>query len=77
MQTIPIKQAAHHLAEIIEKLPAGEEVILTRHEEPVAILRSMPQAPNGQRQLGTLKGSVLSVSSDFDEIPEGFEDYLP
>lgn len=76
MQTIPIEQAERHLAEIVENLPAGEEVILTRHEEPVAILRTVPQASDRPRQLGTLKGSVLSMAPDFDDIPEGFEDYL-
>lgn len=29
-----------------------------------------------ERQLGTLKGSVLYMAPDFDAIPEGFEEYV-
>jgi antitoxin (DNA-binding transcriptional repressor) of toxin-antitoxin stability system len=77
MQTIPLEQAEGHLAEIIEKLPPGEEVVLTRGDNPVATIRATLPAPREPPQFGTLKGSILYIAPDFDEIPEGFEDYLP
>jgi antitoxin (DNA-binding transcriptional repressor) of toxin-antitoxin stability system len=77
MQTIPLEQAEGHLTEIIEKLPPGEEVVLTRDDRPVATLRATPQTPREPPRFGTLKGTILYIAPDFDDIPEGFEDYLP
>lgn len=78
MQTIPLEQAEGRLAEIIEKLPPGEEVVLTRDDKPVATIRATPTPPEPTpRKFGTLKGTILYIAPDFDAIPEGFEDYLP
>jgi antitoxin (DNA-binding transcriptional repressor) of toxin-antitoxin stability system len=77
MRTVTIQEAQDHLAKIIEELPSGEEVVITRDSLPVAILRaSNSSAPRKQRKLGTLQGSVLYMAPDFDAIPEGFEEYV-
>jgi len=77
MQIFTLQEAQSHLAEIIEKIPAGEEVVITRDDKPVAAIRAMPPpSPRKERQLGTLKGSVLYLAPDFDAIPEGFEEYV-
>jgi antitoxin (DNA-binding transcriptional repressor) of toxin-antitoxin stability system len=77
MQTVTLEEAQSHLAEIIEKLPPGEEVVLTRNGKPVATIRAAP-APGEptERKFGTLKGTILYMAPDFDAIPEGFEEYL-
>ena len=77
MQTIAIEQAEGHLAEIIEELPPGEEIVLTRQGKPVATLRATLPKPRVAPKFGMLKGTVLYIAPDFDDIPEGFEDYLP
>ena len=80
MQTITLENAQSHLAEIIEKLSPGEEIVLTRDEKPVATIKAAPSSEppvRKPRQLGTLRGSVLYIAPDFDDIPEGFEEYLP
>jgi antitoxin (DNA-binding transcriptional repressor) of toxin-antitoxin stability system len=77
VQAIPIQQADGHLAEIIDKLPRGEEIVLTRDDKPVATLRSTSESPRKAPQFGTLKGTILYIAPDFDDIPEGFEEYLP
>ena len=77
MQTITVEEAQSHLAEIIEKLPPGEEVILTRDDKPVATIRATPPLEPTPRMFGTLKGTILYIAPDFDAIPKGFEDYLP
>ncbi len=74
---MPLEQAEGHLAEIIDKLPPGEELVLTRDNKPVATIRAAPPAPREAPRIGTLKGTILYIAQDFDEIPEGFEDYLP
>jgi antitoxin (DNA-binding transcriptional repressor) of toxin-antitoxin stability system len=77
MQSITLQQAQSHLTEIIEKLSPGEEVIITRDDRPVATIRATPPlAPRKQRQLGTLRGSVIYMAPDFDAIPDGFEEYV-
>jgi antitoxin (DNA-binding transcriptional repressor) of toxin-antitoxin stability system len=76
MQSIALDEAQNHLGEIIEKLTPGEEVVLTRDDKPVATLRSALPASREPPRFGTLKGSILFISPDFDAIPEGFEDYL-
>jgi antitoxin (DNA-binding transcriptional repressor) of toxin-antitoxin stability system len=77
MQSVTVEEAQRHLAEILEKLPPGAELVITRDDKPVATLRAAPPAtPQRHRQLGTLRGSVLNMAPDFDAIPEGFEEYL-
>ena len=77
MNAIAVEQAEGHLAEIIEKLSPGEEIVLTRADKPVATIRATPPQPKKQPRFGTLRGSILHIAPDFDAIPEGFEDYLP
>jgi antitoxin (DNA-binding transcriptional repressor) of toxin-antitoxin stability system len=75
MQSIPMEEAQTYLAQIIDKLRPGEEVVITRDNKPVATTRATTRRE--PPRFGTLKGSILSIAPDFDAIPEGFEDYLP
>jgi antitoxin (DNA-binding transcriptional repressor) of toxin-antitoxin stability system len=77
MNAIPVEQAEGRLSEILAKLPAGGEILLTQDDKPVATIRAVPGAPQKLRRFGTLKGSILSIAPDFDAVPEGFEEYLP
>lgn len=77
MQTIDVHEAERHLAELIQNLPPGDEIVLTRNDKPVATLRATPETPRLVPQLGTMKGTVVYIAPDFDDIPEGFEEYLP
>jgi antitoxin (DNA-binding transcriptional repressor) of toxin-antitoxin stability system len=77
MQLVPLEEAQSHLADIIEKLPPGGEIVITRNDKPVATIRAITHpTPRKQRQLGSLRGSVLYMAPDFDAIPEGFEEYV-
>jgi antitoxin (DNA-binding transcriptional repressor) of toxin-antitoxin stability system len=80
MTTVTIEEAQSHLAEIINELAPGDEVVLTRENKPVATIRAAPAtalSPREPPKLGTLKGTILNIAPDFDDIPEGFEDCLP
>jgi antitoxin (DNA-binding transcriptional repressor) of toxin-antitoxin stability system len=77
VQPIPIELAQSHLSEIIEKLSPNEEVVLTRGNKPVATLKASPPTSREPPRLGTLKGTILHIAPDFDDVPEGFEEYLP
>lgn len=77
MPTMPLEQAPGVLAEIVDRLSPGEEVVLTRGGNPVATIRATSRVGEGVRRFGTLRGSVVAVAPDSDAVPDGFEDYLP
>ena len=77
MQTMPLEQAEGRLAELIEELSPGEEIVFTHDGKPVAILKAPPSISRDPPRLGTLKGTIQYIAPDFDDIPEGFEEYLP
>ena len=72
MSTVTIQEAQAHLAEWIDKLAPGEELVITRDDQPVAKLVGEPRGPRPKRKLGFLKGSVLYMADDFDATPEEF-----
>ena len=45
MQTMPLDQAEGHLAEIVERLAPGEEIVFTRDDKPVATIRATSATP--------------------------------
>jgi antitoxin (DNA-binding transcriptional repressor) of toxin-antitoxin stability system len=76
-QTITVQEAQSHLADIIDELPPGAEIVITCDGKAVATLRAIVSEPSPKpRQLGTLKGSVLYIAADFEAIPEGFRVYV-
>ena len=75
MQTISLKEAQSHLAEIIEKLTPGEEVVLTRNNQPVARLVGMSDEKL-RPILGRGKGMLTILSEDDDHL-EDFAEHMP
>jgi prevent-host-death family protein len=80
MTAVSIYEAKSHLSQLIAQVErTGEEVIIRRHNVPVA--RLVPYRPVVQpRQLGGWEGQV-DIRSDFDELPgdiaAGFAGDLP
>ncbi|HEX5079787.1 MAG TPA: type II toxin-antitoxin system Phd/YefM family antitoxin [Geminicoccaceae bacterium] len=65
---VNIYAAKTHLSRLIDRVNAGEEVVITRHGRAVA--RLVPVQDKPKRKLGTLKGKVW-MSEDFDApLPE-------
>jgi antitoxin (DNA-binding transcriptional repressor) of toxin-antitoxin stability system len=77
MSTITVEVAQAQLAELIEKMQPGEEIVITRDDKPVARLIGEQQSPRPPRKLGTLKGTVLYMAPDFDAPLEEFKEYMP
>lgn len=75
MTTVPINEAQARLLELIHKLIPGEEIIITENNLPVARLVSTVQ-PTVQRQLGTMRGTVLYMAADFDAPLDDFKEYM-
>jgi len=64
MPQLDIADAKYCLSELIEKAIAGEEVMITRDNQPVVKL--VPILPLRRRQAGSAKG-LIWISDDFDE----------
>jgi antitoxin (DNA-binding transcriptional repressor) of toxin-antitoxin stability system len=75
MNTMTIEEAQAKLPEIIDKLAPGEEVLITRNDQPVAKLVGQVQTLRKPRQPGTCRGLLMIVSDD-DEHLEDFAEYL-
>jgi prevent-host-death family protein len=76
---IPIEQAQRELLKLVEQVVSGEEMVITRDGRPVA--RLVPDhgaAPSrkADRQPGSAKGEILSVSPDFDAPLDEFREYM-
>ncbi len=65
-----VAEAKAKLSELLEKALLGEEVILAKDHRPIAKLVPLAAA---KRRPGTGKGGWMAP--DFDETPEGFEEY--
>lgn len=68
MQVTNISEAKAQLSALIEKVLAGEEIIIGRAGKPVAKLVRYEREP-GERQPGVLKGQI-KIAEDFDHLPE-------
>ena len=73
--TINIHEAKTHLSRLLERVEAGEEIVIARAGRPVA--RLVPFRPRSKsREPGLWRGNV-SLAPDFDHTPEsvldGFE----
>lgn len=70
MAVVSVHEAKTHLSRLIERVLAGEEIVVARNREPVVKL--VPAAPPAKKPLlGALQGKVV-----FD-LEDGFFDPLP
>jgi len=68
MKTVNIHEAKTHLSRLLERVAAGEEIIIARAGTPIA--RVVPiSGKSKKRILGSEKGRF--------EIPKDFDDPLP
>jgi prevent-host-death family protein len=64
METVNIHEAKTQLSKLVERVRAGEEIILAKAGEPVA--RIVPYVPvRSPRKPGALKGKIR-IGKDFD-----------
>lgn len=70
MATVNLDEAEVSLHNLLERVEAGEEVIIVRHGETVAKLVSVPKRKWGKRQFGSMKGLIKLDDSFFDPLPD-------
>lgn len=74
MTTVSIKEAQAKLSDIIHRLTPGDEVIITENDLPIA--RLVPTVSQRQRKLGSLRGTVSFIATDFDAPLDDFKEYM-
>ena len=70
MHVIDFAQAEARFAELLGRVQAGEEILVTRADVPVA--RIVPAAPQTKRPRFGAGKDLLSVGNDFDEAVAAF-----
>lgn len=75
MSTFNIAEAKAHFSQLVQKAMLGEEIIIAKDNTPVLKLVPLDK-PKRPRQPGSGKGQILYVAPDFDDTPEGFEEYV-
>ncbi len=74
MQQITLAEASKHLPDLIEAAIRGEEIVITKDDQPVVKLTPVSSVKR-RRQPGSAKG-LVTISDDFDEPLEDFKDYM-
>ena len=73
---MPIEEAQAKLPELIDTLAPGEEVIITRNQQPVAKLVAQQRHIRKPRRPGSAKGTLRILVED-DAHLDDFKDYMP
>ena len=73
MSQVTLEEASLRLPELVSEVEAGQEVILRRDNHPVAKLVATT-AEGKETRRGSMKGRLLYMAPDFDELH--FKDYL-
>jgi len=75
MKQYNIAEAKSRFSELVKQALLGEEIVIARDNKP--LLRLMPVAAvRKEREPGSAKGQILSISPDFDALPADFKEYV-
>lgn len=70
---VNVHEAKTHFSKLLERVALGEEIVIAKAGEPVALLR--PIAPRRSRTPGGAEGLVVP-DSFFEELPEEFRQHF-
>lgn len=65
MTTVTALEAKNRLGKLLDRVARGEEIVITRHDKPVARM-----VPEGGRQLGTIRQGVSELKQLQEKIRE-------
>ena len=71
MKVVNVHEAKTHLSRLLERVHAGEEIIIAKSGEPYARLVPLKDRP-AKRQPGTLKGAVEIGKRFFEPLPKNW-----
>ncbi len=72
MVVIKITEAKDQLSELVERAAHGEEIIISKAGNAMAVLAPY-SAATGERRPGRLRGKIR-IADDFDALPEDIAD---
>ena len=72
---VNIHEAKTQLSKLIQEALNGKQVIIAKGNKPVVRLEVMPDV-RCNRKIGNAKGVILSMSDDFDEPVDDFQEYM-
>jgi prevent-host-death family protein len=75
MTVVSVAEAQAKLPELIDKVAAGEGVVITRDDKPVAQMLPIQQT-KPQPRFGSCKGMLTILQDDEDHL-EQFKEYMP
>jgi antitoxin (DNA-binding transcriptional repressor) of toxin-antitoxin stability system len=75
MRQINLKEAETQLAQLIEEVSGGQEVVITRADGRSFQIVSITTS-QARPKFGSAKG-LIKIANDFDEPLADFEDYAP
>jgi len=70
---VTVQEAKTQLSRLLRRVEAGESITIRRGRDPVAMLVRAPVKQGQRRIWGDLDGAI---GPEFDELPEGFENYM-
>lgn len=78
LATITVEEAQLNLKDVIDQVAAGQEIIITRNQQPVARLvsESLQPKPKLRPPPGLGKG-MMTIISDDEEHLKDFAEYMP
>lgn len=74
MTTVTVHQAKTHLSSLIERVLAGEEVVVMRGRDPVVTLKPIRRTGR-KRRLGGARGIIEYMADDFNAPLSDFVEY--
>lgn len=75
LATITVEETQTNLKELIDQVVAGQEIIITRNQQPVIRLKGEPIKKRQPRKAGNCIGMIKIVSDD-NEYLKDFEEYM-
>ena len=72
---VDITEAPRRLLDLIQAVEHGEEVIITRNQQPLIQLVPLPR-PVNRPQFGSARG-LITMAENFDAPLDDFREYMP
>lgn len=72
---VNVYEAKTQLSKLLERVEAGEEIVIARHGKPVARLVPEQRTSPRKRRLGGLEGKIRIIG-DWDEADEEIADLI-
>ena len=68
MTAVTLEEAQARLPELIERLAVGEELVITRNQQPIARLTAEEKPQRKPRKAGNCKGMLTILAGDDEDL---------